>query len=81
MRLHLFAAVVLVGLGFAGTAYADVDHSDSAKPLEPAVRQVKKASVFAPQAPLFIEQKEAPTASKTSLRLNGTPRLSDKSKD
>jgi hypothetical protein len=79
MRLHLLATLILIG--FAGTAKAEVDHSDSAKPLEPAARNAKKTSFFAPQAPLFVEQKEAPAASKTALRLNTSPRFGDKSKD
>ncbi len=82
MRLHLLAAVVFVGVvGFAGTAKAELDQGDSAKPLEPATRYAKKTSFFAPQAPLFVEQKEAPAASKTALRLNTSPRFGDKSKD
>jgi hypothetical protein len=83
MRLHLLlAAVVFAGLiGFAGTAKAEIELNDSAKPLEPVVHHAKKTSFFAPQAPLFAEQKEAPAASKTALRLNTSPRFGDKSKD
>ena len=79
MRLHLLATLILVSL--AGSAKAEVDRSDSAKPLEPATHHAKKTSFFAPQAPLFVEQKEAPAASKTALRLNTSPRFGDKSKD
>jgi hypothetical protein len=83
MRLHALAALVFIALPMMSVrvAAADVDHSDSAKPLEPMRRTNKKSMAFAQQAPLFVEQKEAPTASKTALRMSTVPRLGEKSKD
>ena len=79
MRLHLLLAASFALL-VAGTARAE--HGDAAKSLESTQGASPRASkVRAPQASLFLEQKEAPGASKTTLRMDGAPRLSQKSKD
>jgi hypothetical protein len=81
MRLPLVTTALLLAttlLG-AGPARADMSPNESAKPLESGLRHAKKTQVYA--APLFVEQKETPGASKTALRLGGAWRLSDKSKD
>lgn len=83
MRLH--AAVLIAALSLASAAFAE-DVKNASKPLEgaPGTRGPQKktqGSTFAPQAQLFVEQKDAPTHSKTSLRLESTSRVSAKSKD
>jgi hypothetical protein len=85
MRLHaaLLATVLLGGLSSA--ALAD-EVKNASKPLEgaagaPRPQKKTQSSTFAPQAQLFVEQKDAPANSKTSLRLESITRLSAKSKD
>jgi hypothetical protein len=85
MRLHLIALGVF-GLSMslaAACATARADGNDSAKSIEmiPGQLPARASKLRAPQAQLFVEQKEAPGASKTSLRLESAPRLSNKSKD
>jgi hypothetical protein len=84
MRLHALVAVLV--LSFASLASADERVVNTQKDLEcapgsTAVRPSKVRSLFQTQAQLFVEQKEAPTASKTALRLDGSVRFSTKSKD
>ena len=60
--------------------------ANASKPMESAPGQLqarpsKVSARISAQAQLFVEQKEAPTASKTSLRIESTPRLSAKLKD
>ncbi len=84
MRLHFIStglSVMAASLLLASTAYAE--GTDQAKSIEMIPGQVapRAAKLRAPQAQLFVEQKEAPVASKTSLRLESAPRLQSKSKD
>jgi hypothetical protein len=87
MRLHVVpAAIASLSLALvASAAYADT--SDSQKTLESTssqsaiARPAKVSARFSTQVQLFIEQKEAPVASKTSLGIQSTSRVSQKSKD
>lgn len=81
MRLHLRSLVIFLGLSAAGAAWAD--GNDQAKPVEmvPGQASPRAAKLRSPQAQLFVEQKDAPAASKTSVRFENAPRLSSKSKD
>jgi hypothetical protein len=87
MRLHALAATLVFGgsLAIAATASAD-EHVNTQKDLEcapgaTATRPAKIRSLFQTQAQLFVEQKDAPTASKTALRFDSAARFSTKSKD
>ena len=86
MALHLRLLLALGALTL-GSGAAFADSSDKSKGLEAApgsaspVRAGKMKALFSTQMQLFIEQKEAPAASKTSLLDTSTPRLSQKSKD
>ncbi len=86
MPLHLRLLLAIGGLALSsGAVFAD--SSDRSKGIEAApgnaspVRAGKMKALFSTQMQLFIEQKEAPAASKTSLLETSTPRLSQKSKD
>jgi hypothetical protein len=90
MRLHaLLIAGSFVALVASGTARANENVErivNTQKDLEcapgaTATRPSKVRSLFQTQAQLFVEQKEAPAASKTALRLDGAARFSTKSKD
>lgn len=82
------AALALAGVALSALPALADGHSDGnvAKTMESArgqlpARASKISARMSAQAQLFVEQKEAPTASKTSLRLELTPRLSAKLKD
>jgi hypothetical protein len=70
-----------------GSARADERVVNTQKDLEcargaPATRPAKVVrSLFQTQAQLFVEQKEAPAASKTALRLDSVVHFSTKSPD
>ncbi len=89
MGLHLLRSAVFSSLAIclACAGVARADGGDVAKSIEETpgqgtpVRPTKMRALFSTQMQLFIEQKEAPTASKTSLRVASAPRLSQKSKD
>ena len=87
MRLHaLVVGIFSASLALAATAHADDRAVNTQKDLErapgaTAARPSKIRSLFQTQAQLFVEQKEAPAASKTALRLDGVVRFSTKSKD
>lgn len=86
MRLH--AAVLFASLCLSSAAFAE-DVKTASKPLEgapgaPRPQKKTQTATFSPQAQLFqlfMEQKDAPANSKTSLRLESTSRVSTKSKD
>ena len=79
MRLHLLALAAIACVSNAAFA----NETTAPKRLEQgrSARPGKLSALFSTQVQLFIEQKEAPTASKTAMRLESTPRLSDKLKD
>lgn len=82
MRLHLILSLFVLAIS-AGSAHAEGALMNGPKQLEsaPLPQQKKMRAVFSTQAQLFVEQKEAPAASKTALRMDNAPRLSAKSKD
>ncbi len=86
MRLHAVISIGLLALGAsAARAEAPVAVANAPKLLEAAPgapsmpRAGKVRTAF--QAQLFVEQKDAPAASKTALRLEAVQRVSAKSKD
>jgi len=91
MRLHL--SILFASLALTTVASADERSTVSDAPkqveLQPGVatppRPGKVRGLFSTQAQLFVEQKEAPAASKTLLRTQGdlraAPRVSAKPKD
>ena len=84
MRLHpvaLAALVCLPSLALADEANGAATNVPKRLEAVRVARPGKLSALFSTQVQLFIEQKEAPTASKTALRLDPGPRLSDKLKD
>ena len=97
MRLHRFVSALCVTCAVfwalaASSAHADgtlsivngpkhLESAPGANVSSVAPSQKKMRALFSTQAQLFVEQKDAPTASKTALRMDTAPRLSEKSKD